>query len=153
MSENIRGALFNALGELDGLSVLDAFAGSGALGFEAISRGASSTVLVEADRLAQKTIAENIQTLGLEAKAKLVKASANAWLSTTTEEFDIVLADPPYDDLQMPLLIRLAERAKSSGIIVFSLSPNVVVELPANYERLANKSYGDAQLVFYRRVV
>src|SRR5258708_5562120 len=87
MSENIRGALFNALGELGGLNVLDAFAGSGALGFEALSRGAKSAVLVEADRLAQKTIAENIQTLGLETRAKLVKASASAWLSTTDETF------------------------------------------------------------------
>lgn len=152
MSENIRGALFNTLGDIYGLSVLDAFSGSGALGFEAISRGADSVILVEADRLAQKTITENIATLGLEDKTKLIKATVSAWLSTSDDLFDIVLADPPYDDIQPKLLARLAERTKSGGIVVLSLPPKIELELPDSFELLATKSYGGATLAFYRRI-
>ncbi|HKX24038.1 MAG TPA: RsmD family RNA methyltransferase, partial [Candidatus Saccharimonadales bacterium] len=60
MAERVRGAMFNALGDIEGLTVLDAFAGSGALAFEAISRGAKSVVVVERDKRAQRIIAENI---------------------------------------------------------------------------------------------
>jgi 16S rRNA (guanine966-N2)-methyltransferase len=62
MSDKMRGALFNALGDIDGLSVLDAFAGSGALAFEAVSRGAGHAVAIDVDKSAQRAIAENIST-------------------------------------------------------------------------------------------
>src|ERR1700756_1715958 len=81
MSDKMRGALFNSLGELAGLSVLDAFAGSGALAFEAVSRGAKGAVAIDLDRSAQQAIAANITALGLQDQVKLVRASAGAWLS------------------------------------------------------------------------
>jgi 16S rRNA (guanine966-N2)-methyltransferase len=151
MSDKIRGALFNALGDINGLTVLDAFAGSGALAYEAISRGASRAIAIDSDRSAQLTIAENTKELGLGSKLKLIKASANAWLSTTQEIFDIVLCDPPYDDLQTNLLVKLADRAKPGALVVLSLPPNANFKLSANFELLSQKSYGDATLTFYRR--
>lgn len=153
MSEKVRGALFNALGDIEGLTVLDAFAGSGALAFEAISRGASRALVIETDRLAQRTITENIEILGLQGKVRLIKATANAWLTTGQSSFDIVLLDPPYDDLQTGLLSKLAVCAKINGLAVLSLPPQADFELPpAGFHLLSSKNYGDARLVFYRRI-
>lgn len=151
MSDKVRGALFNALGDIGGLSVLDAFAGSGALAYEALSRGAVRALAIDSDQNAQQTILDNIKSLGLANQAHLIKASAGAWLSTTDETFDIVTCDPPYDDPQLKLLERLAGRAKPGGLVVFSLPPAVKCDLPDDYEPLATKTYGDARLVFFRR--
>jgi 16S rRNA (guanine966-N2)-methyltransferase len=151
MSDKMRGALFNALGDLGGLTILDPFAGSGALAFEAISRGATRAVAIDIDRSAQQTIADNIAALGLRGRVKLVRASAHAWLSTTDELFDVIVCDPPYNDLQNLLLVKLAQRIKVDGLVVLSLPPTAAVHLPANFEHLTTKTYGDAQLIFYRK--
>ena len=154
MSDRVRGALFNVLGELEGLTVLDAFAGSGALGFEAVSRGAKHVLCIENDRLAQQTIVRNIKALALPNRVKLIKATANAWLSTNPDaQFDIVLCDPPYDNLQPTLLARLADRANINGLIVLSVPPTADVSFsPEQFALQITKDYGDAQLVFYRRI-
>ena len=148
----MRGALFNMLGDIEGLSVLDAFAGSGALGFEAISRGAKSALLIDSDRSAQKTIDQNSKQLGMANSVKLIKASANAWLGTNQDTlFDIVLCDPPYHDLQPNLLARLAACVKPGGLFVLSWpGSEPLPELPG-LQLLQGRSYGDGQLGFYRR--
>jgi 16S rRNA (guanine966-N2)-methyltransferase len=151
MSDKVRGALFNVLGNLGGLTVLDAFAGSGALAFEAVSRGAARAVTIDSDRSAQRAIANNVASLDLAGKVKLVRASAGAWLSTTDELFDVVLCDPPYEDLQLSLIARLARRAKPGGLVVLSLPPTAEPEIGAAFKHLVTKNYGDARLSFYRR--
>lgn len=151
MSDKGRGALFNALGDIGGLSVLDAFAGSGALSFEAVSRGAARATAIERDRAAQQAIEASIGMLGLGKEVKLIKANAAGWLKTAEGTFDLVLLDPPYDNLQPGLLASLAERTVNAGTIVLSLPPDADFNLPDRFERLAAKDYGDAQLVFYRK--
>lgn len=151
MSDKARGALFNILGDLQDLSVLDAFAGTGALSFEAISRGAVRATTIEMDKTAQRVITNNIRTLGVAGKVKLIQATANAWLQTTAETFDIVLCDPPYHDLQPNLLQRLTERVVPDGIFVLSW-PNNEAPLPLkDLTQIDQRSYGDMQLIFYRR--
>ena len=150
MSDKIRGALFNVLGDIEGLSVLDAFAGSGALSFEAISRGAAHVIAIDNDRRAQQVIATNNQSLGTKASIKLIRAGLGSWLDTTGDSFDIVLCDPPYDHVDDNLLARAAERAKPGGIVVLSLPPSEAITLPARFRALENKDYGDAALYFYR---
>jgi 16S rRNA (guanine966-N2)-methyltransferase len=152
MSDRIRGALFNTLGDISGLTVLDAFAGSGALSIEAISRGASAATAIDNDISAQKTIRENIRELRLANKIKLITASANAWLSTTEDQYDLVLCDPPYNEQQLTLVTRLADRVVKGGLMVTSLPPRTELDLPANYKEVSRKSYGDAELAFYRRI-
>jgi 16S rRNA (guanine966-N2)-methyltransferase len=152
MSDKGRGALFNVLGDIAGLSVLDAFAGSGALSFEAISRGAARATAIDKDRNAQNTISANIKELGLKRQIKPIRASASAWLGTTDDRFDLVLLDPPFEELQPELLARLARRSKISGLTVLSLPPGAAVNLGGSFELLINKAYGDNQLVFYRRI-
>jgi 16S rRNA (guanine966-N2)-methyltransferase len=151
MSDKVRGALFTMLGDLGGLTVLDAFAGSGALSFEAVSRGAYRVVAIDSDREAQKTIARNSKALGVGDQVKLISATANAWLQTSDQQFDIVLCDPPYDDTQPNLLRRLAGRVTEGGLLVLSWpGSEPFPELP-DLELIRHRGYGDAQLAFYRQ--
>jgi 16S rRNA (guanine966-N2)-methyltransferase len=94
MSDKIRGALFNMLGNLDGLIILDAFAGSGAISFEALSRGAVSAVAIEMDYRAQQAVAVNIRLLGVQDYVTLIKTNASTWLSKNVDNFDVVVLDP-----------------------------------------------------------
>jgi 16S rRNA (guanine966-N2)-methyltransferase len=151
MSDRARGALFNTLGPLEGLTILDAFAGTGAVGFEALSRGARRITAIEVDRVAQRSIADNASKLGLSARLHLIKANARAWLATSTMSFDIVLLDPPYDDPQPPLMQRLSQCVKPGGLLVLSWPGKT--ELPGfpAFELIETKKYGDIQLGFYRR--
>lgn len=98
-TDRVREALFNVLAariDFDGLRVLDLYAGSGALGLEALSRGADSVVFVEADRRAASVIAKNIETVGLPGAA-VRRAPVAAVLSGAAVAVDLVFADPPYD--------------------------------------------------------
>ena len=79
MSDKIRGALFNALGDLSGLTILDAFAGSGALSFEAISRGARSALAIELDKQAFQAISQNIDQLALDEKVQVLRKNVRGW--------------------------------------------------------------------------
>ena len=152
MSDKIRGALFNTLGDITGLTVLDAFAGSGALSFEAVSRGAKSALAIESDRLAQRTISENISALGVKGAVKLIQASANAWLDTNADAtFDLVLLDPPYDNVQLSLLQRLTSAVKPDGLLALSWPGDMSPPSFAGFEQIAQRAYGDAQLIYYRR--
>lgn len=154
MSDKMRGALFNILGDIEGLTVLDAFAGSGALSFEALSRGAASALLIEQDKAAQRVIAQNIRSLGLKGKAVLVHASTGAWLNTAEpgKQFDLVLCDPPYNDLQTNLVERLVSRVVPGGLLVLSWPAGTdVSELPTS-EMVEHRTYGDAALAFYRKI-
>jgi len=152
MSDKMRGALFNMLGDLSGLRVLDAFAGSGALSLEAISRGAESVLAIDSDRTAQQAIEHNIRQLGLARKVKLIKAAAGSWLQTSqAQTFDVVLCDPPYDDLQPSLIVRLKEVVTDGGLLVLSWPGSQELPLIEDLELIESRNYGDASLGFYRR--
>jgi 16S rRNA (guanine966-N2)-methyltransferase len=153
MSDKARGALFNILGDIEGMGVFDPFAGTGALSFEAISRGAAYTLTIDSDRTAQQVIEQNVKALGLGDKVHLVKASANAWLTTNYDDtFDLVLCDPPYDDLQPNLLVRLAQRVVPDGLLVLSWPESQELPKFDKFNLLEQRSYGDMQLAFYRRM-
>ena len=96
-SDRVREALFSILGALDGERVLDLFAGSGALGLEALSRGAASATLVERAPAALRALRDNVADLG--ASAEVVAADALVWLRVAREQgaqYDLVFLDPPY---------------------------------------------------------
>ena len=152
MSDKVRGALFNVLGDIEGLTFLDAFAGSGALAFEAASRGAKSVTAVDRDSSAHKILEQNAKELGLKS-VKVVKANTGGWsIHNMEKKFDILLLDPPYKELQLDLIERLIKRhLKSGGLAVLSFPGKTKTEDLANTEIVAIKYYGDAQLIFYRR--
>lgn len=152
MSDMVKNAIFNSLGDIRGLTLLDAFSGTGAIAIEAISRGAVSAVAVDADKNAARTISENIEVLGLQDKISCVRAYVNSWSRRTHELFDVVVADPPYDALDYKTLEKLPERCKIGGTLVFSLPPKARLLLPPTCEFISKKSYGDATLAFYKKI-
>src|SRR5690349_22897017 len=103
--DRVRETLFNWLGQsLDGESCLDLFAGSGALGFEAASRGAARVVMVESDRAAFTALQAARETIGARA-VELVHAEALAYLSRVRERFDVVFLDPPFGQNALPAVL------------------------------------------------
>lgn len=154
MGDKVRGALFNALGDLSGLTVLDAFAGSGACAIEAVSRGAVEVLAVDIDPEAVKTIAANVKTLGLGSEIMVRRKNISGWSRNSQHrQFNIVLADPPYDDIRPDVLERLTAHVADGGLFVLSWPGNEPVRGFPGLGVVSNKSYGDAQLVFYRKAV
>jgi len=107
-AERVREAWFAAIGPvLEGASVLDLFAGSGALGIEALSRGAARAHFVEADPRALAALRRNLIALDLEARSVVIRLDVFRWLSRSeTPQFDIALADPPYGSPDAARLVR-----------------------------------------------
>lgn len=98
-SDRVREALFNAIGsrlDLRGAHVVDLFAGTGALGIEALSRGAAHATFVERDRAALRILRRNLDELGVAERTSVVLGDAAAWRPTADERPALVLADPPY---------------------------------------------------------
>ena len=95
MSDKVRGSIFTTLGDLSGMSICDAYSGSGALAIEAISRNAKSAVAIEADPRVAKLIGANLKALGISAKVKLIANKIETWLAYSEDHFNVILADPP----------------------------------------------------------
>ena len=153
MSDKARGGLFNALGDLEGLTILDAFAGSGALSFEAVSRGAASSLAVEIDRLAHDAITAGIAELELSGQVKAVRANTSSWSDNNPDvQFDVVIAAPPYDNLQHKLVQKLARHTKNGGLYVLDWPKDVSLPEYSDLELISHKPYGDATLAFYRKI-
>ncbi len=155
MGERIRNAVFNRIGnELEGARVLDAFAGTGAVGLEALSRGAKFVTFVERDKIAQKILANNIALLGCENEVEVINASVSSWLETANpENYDIIFADPPYHDPQLSTASKLFALLKPKGLMVLSSpgrgeGPNLA---STGIVVVDNRSYGNAQLTSFRR--
>jgi len=151
MSEKVRGALFNSLGDVSGLSVLDAYAGSGALSFEAISRGASSAQLIEKDHSAYKICKGNAKSLGLEKETKVTNANCSSWSDNNPDKkFDLVICDPPYDKLNIETISKLSKHLKPNGLMVLSFAGRESVPTVNGVVVVDSRIYGDAALAFYR---
>ena len=152
MSERIRGAIFNILGDISGMSVLDAFGGTGALALESLSRGADSAYCVEIDKIAMSTIKQNIEKLGVEDQMTVVQANIKGWSGRNSDkQFDIVFCDPPYDAVLQSVIEKLSTHVLDHGFLVLSWpTSEPIPELP-NMETLRHKTYGPATLVFYKK--
>lgn len=152
MSDRVRGALFNALGDVADLTVLDAFAGSGALSFESISRGANSVVAIDIDKNAFATISKNVKSLGLESKIKVIRANVSGWSDNNPDrKFDIVVAAPPYNDLQLNLVQKLTKHVVEDGLFVLDWPGSEKFPDFDELKLVHEKHFGDAQLAFYRK--
>ena len=149
-SDRVREALFSILGDIEGLRVLDLFAGSGALAIEALSRGAASATLVENDRAALDAIRANLAPLE-GANAEIVRADALAWLGGRRGPFDLVFADPPYSSagkLAGALSQKLPAALSPNALIVSESDKRdpLTLAFPLEDER----TYGHTRIAIHR---
>jgi 16S rRNA (guanine966-N2)-methyltransferase len=153
-SDRVREAIFGVLGSLaaelgvniEEATVADLFAGSGAFGIEALSRGAARAVFVDNDRLAVATIGDNLAALGFAGpRATVVRADALRWLRTAPPT-DLVLADPPYAFDGWPELVSLL--ASVAGLAV--LEASAALALGPEWEVLREKHYGGTVVMVAR---
>ncbi|MFM7829578.1 MAG: 16S rRNA (guanine(966)-N(2))-methyltransferase RsmD [Actinomycetota bacterium] len=147
-TEMAREAIFNALnsmGVVDGARVLDLFAGSGALGIEALSRGAAHCTFIESDREALRILQENLKNLGLTDRATVVRGDAKAGL-VKYHEIDFVLADPPYDFTDWKQIL---DQVSADLVVAESDREIVAIE---GWQSLRTKRYGRTHVTYLRRV-
>ena len=153
-SDRVREAVFSTVGPVDGAAVIDLFAGSGAMGLEALSRGAASCVFVERDREAARAIRTNLEKLRLTG-AEVVTRDAAAWLRDQRERgrrYDLVLADPPYDEWgeHEPVLATLLPAVLAEdAVLVVETSDRVEPELPLDL--VTTRRYGSARITVFSR--
>jgi 16S rRNA (guanine966-N2)-methyltransferase len=142
--DRVRQTLFDWLAPLvDGASALDLFAGSGALGFEALSRGAAHASFVEHGPRQAAAIREAAASLGAGDRAEIAQADALAWLRSSGRRFDLVFLDPPYGaGLLEPVLAALPRLLKPVHRIYLEWPAGKPPALPPGYEVLKEKSAG-----------
>jgi 16S rRNA (guanine966-N2)-methyltransferase len=150
-SDRVREALFSIVGDVEGLRVLDLFAGSGALGIEALSRGAADAVFVESDTRACQAIHHNV--FKLDAPGRVHRRDVFAWLKAADGTFDLVFADPPYSS------------ARQMGARLSELLPPLLTEtsltvtesdrrhpLTLTLPLVDERTYGDTRIAIHRGV-
>lgn len=153
-SDRAREALFSALGsEVEDARVLDLFAGSGALGIEALSRGAQSATFVERDESCIGQLKVNLKKLEGLAQATCVATSAFSWIKKSgAEPFDIIFVDPPYEtELPQEFWEATERRLAPEGVVVVERFKKRQFEAPAGFEVVWDRCYGKARLVWLRK--
>lgn len=146
-TDRVREAIFNSLGSaglLEGALVADLFAGSGALGIEALSRGAEQCVFVERDRTALRALDANLDALGLRSRARVVTSDVMTVVASI--DADVVFADPPYDFDEWP---RLLDAVRADLVVAESGRP---VGDVAGWEQVRSKKYGRTTVTTLERV-
>ena len=158
-SDRVREAIFNVLGEsIADSTVLDLFCGTGALGIEALSRGAKSVVFVDSSSRAVDIVKSNLEMIDCLSKTKIIKSDAVRYLrrkATEQEQFDIIFCDPPYrDDVYGSVLDIISTNSVLSphGVLVleFAVSKEMGI-VPEGIELIKTKIYGDTKVSFLCR--
>lgn len=154
-TDRVREALFNVLTarlDLTGFAVLDLYAGSGALGLEALSRGAASVLFVESDHRAGEVLSRNIATLGLPGATLRRGTVATVLVSGAAAPMDLVLADPPYDvgaaeiDGVLDALVAQGWAHGGTVVVVERASGGEPLKWPAGWQPWQQRVYGDTRL-------
>jgi 16S rRNA (guanine966-N2)-methyltransferase len=153
-ADRVREAAFNLIGPVEDMAVLDLFAGSGAMGIEALSRGASRAVFVESDRAPSEAIKRNLEKLRLTG-AVVVRADALSALAAETaanRRYDLVLVDPPYEmfsSLQTGLARYVPAVLEPGALVVVETAASEEPELPL--PKRTSRRYGSARLTVFER--
>jgi 16S rRNA (guanine966-N2)-methyltransferase len=149
-ADRVREAIFSMLGDVTGARVLDLYAGSGALGIEALSRGAASAVFVERDARAASAIRANLDTVG--AEAEVSRQDVLAFVRRDGGSYDLVFCDPPYDSgprIAAGLAERLPALLSTDARIVTESDKRNPLELP--FPLLRERTYGDTRIAIHGR--
>jgi 16S rRNA (guanine966-N2)-methyltransferase len=155
--DRVKAAIFSSLGEaIIGARVLDLFAGSGALGIEALSRGAASAIFVEADRQSAEAIEKNLVKTKLKGRVRQQDVFDFLEQASDTDKFQIIFADPPYEKpthsqryleqlLNSEMLLRLL---KSGGLFVLETRPDEIFREMKSWRVVRQKTYGATEVLF-----
>ena len=158
LSDKVRAAIFDVYGDVSGAVVLDVYAGSGAAGFEALSRGASVVEAIESNASVVRVIESNCVALKLSWGYILHALKAETWLGLprnqqgdgeTLGRYDLIIVDPPYAKLDREILSRLARFLVSGGTLVVSHSSKLEAPVLELAKLARHKVYGDTALSFY----
>lgn len=156
--DRVREALFSILGDLSDAKVVDFYAGSGALGLEALSRGASHVTLVEGDRQAAQVIRKNVEGWGIDGAYRVLECAVERSRGplAAAAPIDLVLADPPWkisSDAAVVVPQVLKGLLAPSAIVVLGHASRDVLEVEADsgLERYDRRTWGDSALSFFRR--
>ena len=156
-SSKVRGAIFNILAPqvVSGARVLELYAGTGALGIEALSRGAAWVDFVERDRELCRLLRGNLDSAGLSDRAHVYRATVKQGLSFLRQSYDLAIMDPPYADSAIQETLARLERAgllKHEAVVVVEHAARLAVEAPLEGLVLTRtQRYGDTAVSFYRR--
>ena len=155
VSDKVREGLFSSLGDLvEGARVADLFAGTGALGIEALSRGADEAYFVERDPRSLAAIRENLERTGLASRGIVVRSEVRRFLRRpATERFDLVFLDPPYDDGVDEVLALLDGNTllKPGAAVVLSRGVRSSTDvIPVHWVVARRLSYGDSVVTLFR---
>lgn len=151
MGAREKNALFNSLNSyIEGATVLDAFAGSGALGIEALSRGAESCVFIEKSPKVATIISENLHALGSEAEQRGEVIVTDASYFSRPYSFDLIVVDPPYDHFDMATVHHLTDALKMGGIFALSHPHDQVFSVP-KMRLLSTRTYAAATISIFQK--
>jgi 16S rRNA (guanine966-N2)-methyltransferase len=152
VSQKVRQAIMSVLGDdLTGLAVLDLYAGSGALGFEALSRGAVRVLAVEKAHAAAKCLQANAAELGVQPEYKIVQEDVRTFLGRDEDSYDIIFFDPPYVDFDVSLAEQAASKLDAAGVFVVSCSSREkLADILGPAKLVKTREYGDTQIVYYK---
>jgi 16S rRNA (guanine966-N2)-methyltransferase len=153
-SDKLRETLFNILApRIEGTRVLDGFAGTGAVGIEALSRGASHVTFVERDPRAVALIEANLALCGIGADYNVVRGDVLAALRNLGATFDVILLDPPYDLHPVsPTLEAAAACLSAGGLLVLERATRREPDIPPTLTRVRDVKSGDSTLTFVERL-
>ena len=157
ISDRVKTALFDTLmPELEGATLLDLFGGTGAVGIEALSRGASHAVFLDLSRKAIETIRDNLRSTGLREHATVHHQDAFLYLKHSEKCFDLIYVAPPqYKSIWVRAMHAIAERpelAADGGLVIVQIDPKEYEALQlSDFEEDRQKRYGNTMLIFYRK--
>ena len=157
-ADKVKGAIFNILGsKVQGAEVLDLFAGTGSLSFEALSRGAQNATLVEKDISAARTVAKNIELLNAEEKVRLWQMDVYTFLTNHSDQnkYDLIFIDPPYYQQIVPKILEYLRNntilSPNGVIIIETAADEVLPEDIYPLQLMIVKKYGSTKIWFIQQ--
>jgi 16S rRNA (guanine966-N2)-methyltransferase len=150
----VKQAIFNMVGpSIEGASVLDLFAGSGALGIEALSRGAASVTFVDHQPRGLDILRQNLDVLGLKERAKVVRSDVVRWLEASPDAIKgagFVFLDPPYDDVVLDRALKALDREVENATVLAEHSRRQELPQLSRLKVDRQRRYGDTLVTVYR---
>ncbi|MGA7912558.1 MAG: 16S rRNA (guanine(966)-N(2))-methyltransferase RsmD [Candidatus Dormiibacterota bacterium] len=150
----VKQAIFNMVGQdIDGARVLDLFAGSGALGIEALSRGASTVTFVDREPRGLAILRQNLDALGLKERSTVVRADVVRWLEASPDAMKVarfIFLDPPYEDVVMDRALKVLDREVTSATVLAEHSRRQQMPSLSRLQIDRQRRYGDTMVTVFR---